>query len=252
MARKPPRTLDFPRPLTTVDVVILTIRDGTLQALLVKRPDEPGEPHPGEWALPGGFVDVSVDETLEDCARRKLAEKTGVRSPYLEQVGSWGNATRDPRGWSATHLYLAMLPSDSIRLESGGNAADVAWMPIHGDHLSNHPGDHPGARQRLRLAFDHDQLFRAALARLRGKSEYTSMPLNLLPKEFTLSELQRVFEIVLDRPLEKKAFRTRILASGLVEATDEMKETSRRPAQIYRAKKRGELVFFPRALEAGR
>jgi ADP-ribose pyrophosphatase YjhB (NUDIX family) len=244
MAGRRSRTLDFPRPLTTVDVVILTIRDGTLQVLLVKRPDTAGEPFPGEWALPGGFVDVKVDETLEDCARRKLAEKTGVRSPYLEQVGSWGNATRDPRGWSATHLYLAMLPGDALRLETGGNAADVAWMAIHGDH--------PGDRQRVRLAFDHDQLFKAALARLRGKSEYTSMPLNLLPKEFTLSELQRVFEIVLDRPLEKKAFRTRILSSGLLEATDEMKETSRRPAQIYRAKKRGELVFFPRALEAGR
>lgn len=244
MAPKRTPTLNFPRPLTTVDVVILTIREGVLQALVVKRPDVAGEPFPGEWALPGGFVDLDVDETLEDCARRKLAEKTGVRSPYLEQVGSWGSATRDPRGWSATHLYLAMLPSETLRLASGGNATDVAWMPVRGDQL--------GDRQRVRLAFDHEQLFKAALTRLRSKSEYTSMPLHLMPREFTLSELQRVFELVLDRPLEKKAFRTRILASDLLEATDEMRETSRRPAQLYRAAKRGDLVFFPRALEAGR
>jgi ADP-ribose pyrophosphatase YjhB (NUDIX family) len=234
------RKLDFPRPLTTVDVVVFTVREGVLQVLLVKRPSEAGEPFPGEWALAGGFVDVKIDATLEACALRKLQEKTGVRSPYLEQVGSWGDAVRDPRGWSATHLYLAMLASDGIKIQAAGNAADAQWMPVRGDRLP------------VRLAFDHDILFSAALARVRGKSEYTSLPLHLLPREFTLTELQRVFEIVLDRTLEKKAFRTRILASGLLEATDELRETSRRPAQLYRAKRRPGLMYFPRALESSR
>src|SRR6185437_7914751 len=94
------QVIDFDRPLTTVDVVIFTVRDEALQVLLVQRPDEPGEPFPGRWAVPGGFVDTHRDRDLESCARRKLVEKTGVEAPYLEQLGSFGNATRDPRGWS--------------------------------------------------------------------------------------------------------------------------------------------------------
>jgi ADP-ribose pyrophosphatase YjhB (NUDIX family) len=227
---------DFARPLTLVDVVILTIRDSRLHVLLVRRPNEPAEPFPGRWALPGGFVDIRQDDTLEGCALRKLREKTGVRSPYLEQLGSWGNARRDPRGWSATHAYFALLAADDLRLEKGGNAADVSWMPVADD------------RVEVSLAFDHAQILRAALARVRGKTEYTSLPVHLLPREFTLTELQRV----LGRPLEKKAFRTRVLAADLLEAVDELKETSRRPARLYRARRRDGLVFFPRALEPAR
>jgi len=94
---------DFPRPFTTVDVLIFTVIDDALKLLLVQRPSDTSEPFPGQWALPGGFVDVDLDADLEACARRKLREKTGVASPYLEQLGSWGGAARDPRGWSATH-----------------------------------------------------------------------------------------------------------------------------------------------------
>jgi ADP-ribose pyrophosphatase YjhB (NUDIX family) len=231
---------EFARPLTLVDVVILTIRDGRLHVLLVRRPSEPADPFPGRWALPGGFVDVRQDDSLEACALRKLREKTGVRSPYVEQLGSWGNARRDPRGWSATHVYFALLAAADLRLEKGGNAADVSWMPVADD------------RVEVPLAFDHAQILRAALARVRGKTEYTSLPVHLLPREFTLTELQRVFEIVLGRPLEKKAFRTRVLAADLLEAVDELKETSRRPARLYRARRRDGLVFFPRALEPAR
>src|SRR5579885_1691513 len=103
--------LDFPRPLTTVDVVIFAIRADALQVLLVQRGAGPGEPFPNSLALPGGFVDIERDRDLEACAVRKLKDKTGVASPYLEQLGSWGSATRDPRGWSATHAYFALMPA---------------------------------------------------------------------------------------------------------------------------------------------
>jgi ADP-ribose pyrophosphatase YjhB (NUDIX family) len=231
---------EFVLPLTTVDVVILTIRQSRLQVLLVRRPDDAADPFPGAWALPGGFVDVDRDDTLEACALRKLQEKTSVRSPYLEQLGSWGGANRDPRGWSATHVYFALLPSSELDLAPGGNASDVRWAPVT-DHGVGVP-----------LAFDHAAILRTALDRVRGKTEYTSLAIHLLPREFTLTELQRAFEIVLGRPLEKKSFRTRILAADVLQPVHQLRETGRRPAQLYRAKRKGQLVYFPRALEQPR
>src|SRR5579871_6354002 len=125
--------LDFPRPLAMVDVVIFAIRADALQVLLVQRGAGAGEPFPHAFALPGGFVDIDRDRDLEACAVRKLKEKTGVASPYLEQLGSWGSATRDPRGWSATHAYFALIPAADLQLAKGANAADVDWFPV--DHL---------------------------------------------------------------------------------------------------------------------
>src|SRR5688500_7400833 len=99
------------RPLVSVDVAIFTLSDESLQVLLVQRERSTGEPQPGAWALPGGFVDIARDADLEACALRKLEEKTGVTAPYLEQLGSWGGARRDPRGWSTTHAYFALIPA---------------------------------------------------------------------------------------------------------------------------------------------
>ena len=222
---------DFPRPLVTVDVAIFSIREGKLSVLLVKRPADAQEPFPGRWALPGGFVDVERDRDLEACAMRKLGEKTGFAAPYLEQVGSWGNAKRDPRGWSATHLYFALVPgSEELPAGSGGS-----WRAIE------------GAGAGARLAFDHEHLLEAAVARLRAKVEYTSLPAYLVPEPFTLAELQRAFEVVLDRPVNKAAFRTRVLSSGMVESTGKQREGPTRPAELYRlAPGRGELTYFPR------
>jgi 8-oxo-dGTP diphosphatase len=222
------------RPLVTVDVAIFAVVEGGLRTLLVKRPDRPAEPFPDAWALPGGFIDVEQDATLEACALRKLREKTGVRSPYLEQVGSWGSARRDPRGWSATHVYFALIAADSQTLVKGGNADDVAWIKLE-------------SRAVEKLAFDHTKLLAAALERLRSKVEYTSLPAFLMPETFTISELQGVYEVVLGRPLDKSAFRTRMLAAGVVEATGEMRPGSNRPAALYRLKTR-ETVYFPRPL----
>ena len=230
----------FPRPMVTVDVAIFSVVDDSLQVLLVKRPDAPGEPFPGAWALPGGFIDIDKDADLEACALRKLREKTGVRSPYLEQLGSWGSAKRDPRGWSSTHVYFALIPAGPLVLQKGANAADVAWHPVAGESV------------KARLAFDHAKLLEAAIQRLRAKVEYTSLPAHLLPAEFTLSELQKVYEIVLERPLEKSAFRTRVMATDLLDEVPKMREGPNRPAQLYKLKRPQELVYFPRTFNPPR
>jgi 8-oxo-dGTP diphosphatase len=225
------KTLDFPRPLTTVDVVIFTVKDEMLQVLLVQRGTDEGEPFPNSWALPGGFVDVAKDADLEGCAMRKLREKTGLVSPYLEQLGSWGSTNRDPRGWSATHAYFALLPSAPT---GGPIAADARWFPVSGGKI------------RCKLAFDHDEIVAAAIQRLRSKVEYTSLPAYLMPSEFTLPDLQRVYEIVLGRPLEKSAFRTRMLAADVIEAVAKVRRGPNRPAQLYRLKRTRSPIYFAR------
>jgi hypothetical protein len=154
-------------------------------------------------------------------------------------VGSFGNARRDPRGWSATHVYFALLAHSDVPLSAGGNASDVQWFALH------------DTRVRERLAFDHAELLKAALVRLRSKVEYTSLPAYLLAHEFTFPELQRVYELLLDRALDKKAFRTRILATDLLQEVPRQRTTGTRPAQLYRLKHRKRLVFFARALATG-
>lgn len=224
---------NFMRPLATVDVAIFAIVEQSLSVLLVRRPTTDGEPYPGAWALPGGYVDIKEDNSLESCALRKLREKTGVRSPYLEQVASWGGAHRDPRGWTVTCLYFALLPLDGIELAKGWNVGDVAWRAVR----QNGVGE--------RLAFDHSTLLAAAVQRLRNKVEYTSLPAFLLPKTFTIAELQTIYEVILERQLDKSAFRTRMLAAEFIEATGDMRGGSNRPAQLYRLKERTP-VTFPR------
>ncbi len=232
MVNKP--RMEFPRPFTTVDVVIFSVIDEQLRVLLVQRPKGNEEPFPGRWALPGGFVNVTLDADLEACARRKLREKTGVESPYLEQLGSWGGAARDPRGWSATHVYFALIPGAQLTLTKGANAADVAWFEV--DALLAKP----------RMAFDHAEILRAAVERLRAKVEYTSLPAFLLPEPFTLPQLQRVYEIVLGRPVDKSGFRTRMLAAQFLEEVGAVEGESRRPAMGYRLRDRASAVVFPR------
>jgi ADP-ribose pyrophosphatase YjhB (NUDIX family) len=230
--------LNFPKPFATVDVVIFRIQDGLLKVLLVQRPVAVDEPYPGLWALPGGFVDTTRDTDLESSAKRKLHEKTGVEASYLEQLGSWGSATRDPRGWSATHVYFALISADDVELRAGGNASDTRWWPIEGH------------RVKEKLAFDHSDILKAAIGRLRNKVEYTSLPAFLMPPEFTLTELQAIYEILLGRSIEKKSFRTRILASDLLAPVNRFKAGANRPAQLYRIRNPRQPVFFTRALIA--
>ena len=240
------------RPLVTVDVVIFTIgvsaqgQDG-LQVLLVQRPAAAADPFPGQWALPGGFVDVAQDADLRACALRKLQDKTGVQSPYLEQLGSWGGQERDPRGWSTTHVYFALLPLEALAPKKGGNAQQLGWFAVEGAAAT------PALPGGQVLAYDHAQILAAAVERLRSKVEYTSLPAFLLPEPFTLPQLQHAYEVVLGRALDKSSFRTRALAMEFLQEVGPMLhlDVPRKP-EGYRLRNRDCPVTFPRPLQARR
>ena len=219
----------FPQPYTTVDVVIFTVADGALRVLLSRRPPDPSEPYPATPCLPGGYIDIAQDATLYDCALRKLREKTGFAAPYLEQLGSWGSAGRDPRGWTATHVYFALVPPPPDA---------TAWPQADAAYAQP-------------LAFDHNEILRTALARLRSKVEYTSLPAFLLAEPFTLPQLQRVYEIILDRALDKSAFRKRTLDAGLLVEDGMTSGGFGRNAMGYRLAQRDSAIHFPRPFRSG-
>ncbi len=205
----------YERPSVTVDVVMMSLRQQDLQVLLIKRRSWPCE---GMWAIPGGFV--NMDEALETAAKRELQEETGVQDVYLEQLYTFGDPGRDPRTRVITVVYFALLPSQHLQIRAADDALDVGWFPVH---------------QLPPLAFDHDKILNYALERLRGKLEYTTIAFSLLPAQFTLRELQRVYEIILHRKLDKRNFRKKILATGILEDTGAKKmEGTHRPARLYR------------------
>ncbi len=240
MKKSLPRSpgMDFERPLVTVDVVIFCVLEGSLKVLLVRRPNDVQDPFPGRWALPGGFVNVEKDRSLIDCALRKLDEKTGVATPYLEQLGSWGDADRDPRGWSSAHAYFALIHAPTDNEEGRRGSADSQWVDVE-------------EAGRKRLAFDHPRILAAAIGRLRGKVEYTSLPAFLLTEPFTLPQLQHTYEVVLGRPVDKSAFRKRMLDAGFLEEVGMAQGHSGRAAMGYRVRDRDQAATFPRTFKAG-
>ncbi len=213
----------YARPAVTVDVLLFTIRGEKLQLALIKRGIEP---HKGSWALPGGFV--RMDEELEEAARREIEEEIGVRDVFLEQLYTFGAPDRDPRTRVITIVYFALVPGEHLTLRADTDASDASWFAV---------GDLP------KLAFDHEQIVAVALERLKGKIEYSNIAYGLLPARFRLSELQRVYEIILGRALDKRNFRKRVLALGLVEATEKYSSGAHRPAQLFRWKKRRAKTF---------
>ncbi|OQY19958.1 MAG: NUDIX hydrolase [Anaerolineaceae bacterium 4572_32.2] len=204
----------YERPSVTVDLVIFTLRREQLQTLLIKRKNWPCE---GAWALPGGFV--RLDESLEEAARRELEEETGLRDVYLEQLYTFGHPDRDPRSRVITVAYFALISSDQLQLCAATDAADVAWFP---------------ATDPPPLAFDHADILSYAVTRLRYKLEYSAVGFQLLPAEFTLTELQTAYETILNEKLDKRNFRRRILQAGVVEETNFHREGGHRPAKLYR------------------
>ncbi len=205
----------YDRPSVSVDVVIFSLVAEDLQVLLVKRKYPP---YTGMWAIPGGFV--HMDEALEDAAARELAEETGVTDVYMEQLYTFGTPNRDPRTRVITVAYFALVPYDEVHPRPGDDATETAWFSVF---------DLPA------LAFDHKEILEYALTRLRYKLEYTAVGFQLLPDEFTLSELQRAYEIILREPLDKRNFRRKILTADILEETGNLRKLGEgRPAKLYR------------------
>ena len=199
-------------PAVTVDVVILTVRDRRLEVLLVRRQSWPFE---GMWCIPGRFV--APDESLEDAAMRELEEQTGARDVYLEQVYTFGDPHRDPRMRVITVVYYALIRPSQLKLPSGGDSR-LCW-----------------AYDLPPLGFDHAHILQYTLQRLRAKLEYTTIGFQLLGSEFTLSELQEVYEAIRNRPLDKRNFRKKLLMTRIVEPTQHTKMVGpHRPARLYR------------------
>ena len=206
---------DYERPSVTVDVVIFALVEDDLQVLLVKRKEFP---FTGMWALPGSFVKIT--ESLEAAAARALRDETGVHDVYMEQLFTFGEPERDPRTRVITIAYFALVPYADVVVDVVGDTAVTAWYSVF---------DLP------QLAFDHEVILEYALQRLRYKLEYTSVGFQLLPDEFTLTELQKAYEIILKEQLDKRNFRRKILSAEILEETGNKKQDGEgRPAKLYR------------------
>lgn len=217
-----PYTYDYPHYAVTADVVVFTIREEALQVLLIRRG---AAPFKGRWALPGGFL--KPDEELEACARRELAEETGLSGFYLEQLYSFGAIRRDPRERVITVAWFALVRSDAVTPRAASDAAGAAWTRL--DALPP-------------LAFDHGQIIARARGRLAAKLDYSTLAFQLLPERFTMRELQAVYETVLGRPLDRRNFYKKMLATGeLLETGEARLEGAHRPAAVYRLKHPGEV-----------
>ena len=218
----------FDAPLLTVDSVLFTYHQEQLKVLLVERSAYPDK---GKWGLPGGFVDLQLDKTLEQTVMRKLQEKTGVIPPYIEQLHTVGNAWRDKRGWSVTVCYTALIACQNC-ISHVDSVADARWVPLADIETED-------------LAFDHGELINSARERLRQKALYSIVPAYALPETFTLPELQHVHEVLIGKPLQKKSFRRRIEQADLLLETDEKRSEGGRPATLYRMREdSGEYTFL--------
>ncbi len=212
-------TYEYPRPALTVDCVVFAIEDEALKVLLIRRAHQP---FADSWALPGGFVDM--DETLEEAARRELEEETGLRDLFLEQLYSFGRPDRDPRGRVVSVAYYALADLAGRQVKPDSDARAAEWFAV--EALPD-------------LAFDHGEILAYALERLRGKVRYAPLGFELLPRGFTLTELQRLYEVILGRPLDKRNFRRKINGMGLLIDTGESQRgRAHRAAKLYRFDRR--------------
>lgn len=208
-------TYEFPHPAVTVDGVVFGFDEADLKLLLIQRKLEPFK---GAWALPGGFV--RPEEELEVAARRELADETGITRLYLEQLYTFGGPERDPRERVISVAYYALVKLSDHALQAASDAENVAWFPV---------------AELPALAFDHEAIVEVALKRLKGKVRYEPIGFELLPTKFTLSELQRLYEAVLEQALDKRNFRKKILGMELLEPLDEyQQDVAHRAAQYYR------------------
>lgn len=209
----------YARPALTVDCVVFGLDEEDLKVLLIERDLQPFE---GKWALPGGFV--RVDESLDDSALRELEEETGLQKVFLEQLYTIGDLNRDPRERVITVAYYALVRLSSHKVQAATDARQALWFSI--DDLP-------------KLAFDHDKILKMAHERLRGKVRYQPIGFELLPQKFTLRQLQHLYEVVLDRELDKRNFRKKILGMEILEELDEVEsDVAHRAARLYRFDRR--------------
>jgi 8-oxo-dGTP diphosphatase len=212
-------TYQYPRAAITVDIVVFAFDAEVLRVMLIQRDLPPFE---GKWALPGGFV--KLEETLDEAAARELQEETGLRDIYLEQLYTFGELKRDPRERVITIAYYALVNVLGHQIEATTDARQAAWFPV--DELPT-------------LAFDHQQILKMALDRLRGKLRYQPIGFELLAERFTLRQLQQLYETVLGRQLDKRNFRKKVLSMGILAETDEIEQdVSHRAAKLFRFDKR--------------
>ncbi|MCA9197070.1 MAG: NUDIX hydrolase [Planctomycetales bacterium] len=210
-----PFCYEYARPAVSVDCVTFGLDEDGLKVLLIERKLEP---FAGCWALPGGFVEMH--ESLETAAKRELEEETGLKVEYLEQLFTFGDVQRDPRDRVITVAYFALVKLTDHAVEAASDARQAVWFPV--DETPD-------------LAFDHDQILQVGFERLRNKIRYQPIGFDLLPKKFTLRQLQQLYEHLLRRPLDKRNFRKRILEMGILQELDEVEQgVAHRAARLYR------------------
>lgn len=208
-------TYPHARPALTVDCAVFGLDEEDLKILLIQRDIEP---FAGRWALPGGFV--RIDESVDQAARRELAEETGLTRVFLEQLYTVGEVDRDPRERVVTVAYYALVRLGDHQVQAATDARNAAWFAV--DDLPP-------------LAFDHDAIATMALRRLQGKVRYQPIGFELLPPKFSLTRLQRMYEIILERPLDKRNFRKKVLSLGILQDLDEVEQdVAHRAARLYR------------------
>nr|WP_318383337.1 NUDIX domain-containing protein [uncultured Enterobacter sp.] len=223
----------YASPLVTVDSVLFTLHQQRLCVLLVERASQPQK---GHWGLPGGFIDVTQDRSTRDTALRKLTEKSGVSPGWLEQLDTFSGPQRDPRGWSLTIAWFALISwvACEPHIET---VNDAKWVPV--DEL-----------QHYALAFDHHDIIQAGLQRLRQKTRYSLLPVYCLPDTFTQAQLQDATEIILGHPVQRKSMIRRFDASGMFEETGESVATGARKARLWRRRPDVDIHLFSRNLLA--
>ncbi|NVO13590.1 MAG: NUDIX hydrolase [Rhodoplanes sp.] len=218
---------DLIRPILTVDVVLLTLQEGRMHVVLLRREHQP---HAGRLALVGGYVRAEQDESTSDAAARVIREKTGLKVRLLEQLMTFSGNDRDPRGWSASVAYYALMPSPDSSAFDGGRLASVPLREAKG------------------LPFDHDAIVAKAADRWRRRAAYSTLPAFLLPPQFTLPELRAAYEVVLGRALNDSAFRRKLGELRIVAPVEGAKSiVTDRPAQLYRLAAAG-IAEFDRTL----
>ena len=215
---------EYPKADHTVDAVVFCVESGegglagALEVLLIQRKSPP---HRGAWALPGGFIEMAED--LEEAIRRELEEETGLRPDFLEQLHTFGTPGRDPRGRVISTAFMALVDKNDQPAQAGSDAADLRWTPV----ASVLSGELP-------VAFDHREIIGVGVRRLRSKLPWQPVGSGLLPEEFSLAALLRICEVILDRKLDKRIFRRKVLRFGVLEPTRRLRAGRHRPVQMYR------------------